>query len=97
MYKFSICPTLGLLSLSQKISRLILSRAMSPSACACNWPLPRRSHAKWPCADAGSVGCMGHSKLKDGGVLALVIPFAFVRGKSWKGAREAGAIRHWAC
>ena len=32
---------------------------------------------------------LGHSKLKDGGVLALVIPFAFVRGKSWKGAREA--------
>ena len=28
---------------------------------------------------------LGHSKLKDGGVLALVIPFAFVRGKSWKG------------
>ena len=32
---------------------------------------------------------LGHRKLKDGGVLALVIPFAFVRGKSWKGAREA--------
>ena len=32
---------------------------------------------------------LGHSKLKDSGVLALVIPFAFVRGKSWKGAREA--------
>ena len=32
---------------------------------------------------------LGHSKLKDGGVLALVLPFAFVRGKSWKGAREA--------
>ena len=32
---------------------------------------------------------LGHSKLRDGGVLALVIPFAFVRGKSWKGAREA--------
>ena len=32
---------------------------------------------------------LGHSKLKDGGVLALVIPFAFVRGRSWKGAREA--------
>ena len=32
---------------------------------------------------------LGHSKLKDGGVLALVIPFAFVRGKAWKGAREA--------
>jgi len=30
-----------------------------------------------------------HSKLRDGGVLALVIPFAFVRGKSWRGAREA--------
>ena len=32
---------------------------------------------------------LGHRKLKDGGVLALVIPFAFIRGKSWKGAREA--------
>ena len=32
---------------------------------------------------------LGHSKLRDGGVLALVIPFAFLRGKSWKGAREA--------
>ena len=32
---------------------------------------------------------LGHHKLKDGGVLALVIPFAFVRGKSWKRAREA--------
>ncbi len=32
---------------------------------------------------------LGHRKLKDGGVLALVIPFAFVRGKSWKKAREA--------
>ena len=32
---------------------------------------------------------LGHSKLRDGGVLALVAPFAFVRGKAWKGAREA--------
>ena len=32
---------------------------------------------------------LGHSKLRDGGVLALVIPFAFVRGRSWRGAREA--------
>ncbi len=32
---------------------------------------------------------LGHRKLKDGGVLALVIPFAFVRGKSWRRAREA--------
>ena len=32
---------------------------------------------------------LGHRKLKDGGVLALVIPFAFVRGKSWKKVREA--------
>ncbi len=31
---------------------------------------------------------LGHHKLKEGGVLALVIPFAFVRGKSWKRARE---------
>ena len=32
---------------------------------------------------------LGHGKLRDGGVLALVIPFAFVRGKSWKRARQA--------
>ena len=32
---------------------------------------------------------LGHSKLKDGGVLALVVPFAFVRGKSWESARRA--------
>ena len=32
---------------------------------------------------------LGHRKLKAGGVLALVVPFAFVRGKSWKRAREA--------
>ena len=32
---------------------------------------------------------LGHSKLKEGGVLALVIPFAFARGKSWERAREA--------
>ena len=32
---------------------------------------------------------MGHRKLKADGVLALVIPFAFVRGKSWERAREA--------
>ena len=32
---------------------------------------------------------LGHGKLRDGGVIALVIPFAFVRGKSWKQARQA--------
>ena len=32
---------------------------------------------------------LGHRKLKDGGVLALVIPFTFVRGRSWEKAREA--------
>ncbi len=32
---------------------------------------------------------LGHSKLKDGGVLALVLPFAFVGGRSWKRARQA--------
>ena len=31
---------------------------------------------------------LGHRKLKDGGVLAAVLPFAFVRGKAWKGARQ---------
>ncbi len=32
---------------------------------------------------------LGHRKLKDGGVLALVVPFSFVRGQSWKRARQA--------
>ena len=32
---------------------------------------------------------LAHSKLRDGGVLALVLPFAFNRGRSWKGARKA--------
>ncbi len=32
---------------------------------------------------------LGHRKLKEGGVLALVIPFSFVGGGSWKRAREA--------
>ena len=31
---------------------------------------------------------LGHRKLKDGGVLALVIPFAFARGKAWAKARQ---------
>ena len=31
---------------------------------------------------------LGHRKLKAGGVIALVLPFAFVRGKSWEGARQ---------
>ena len=32
---------------------------------------------------------LGHRKLRNGGVLAVVIPFAFARGKSWRSAREA--------
>ena len=32
---------------------------------------------------------LGHTKLRDGGVLGLVIPFAFVRGESWNRARKA--------
>ena len=32
---------------------------------------------------------LGHHKLKGGGVLALVVPFAFLRGKSWQSARQA--------
>ena len=32
---------------------------------------------------------LGHCKLKDGGTLALVLPFSFVRGKAWQRAREA--------
>lgn len=32
---------------------------------------------------------LGHSKLKEGGVLAMVLPFVFAQGGSWKRAREA--------
>ena len=32
---------------------------------------------------------LGHCKVKDGGVLALVLPFSFARGQSWRRARKA--------
>lgn len=32
---------------------------------------------------------LAHYKLKDGGVLAIVLPFSFVKGRSWKSARDA--------
>ena len=32
---------------------------------------------------------LAHAKLKRGGVLALVLPFSFLSGKSWQSAREA--------
>ena len=32
---------------------------------------------------------LGHVKLRDGGVLAMVLPFSFAQGRSWRGAREA--------
>lgn len=32
---------------------------------------------------------LAHNKLKDGGVLAMVLPFAFAQGKSWQAARQA--------
>lgn len=32
---------------------------------------------------------LGHNKLRDGGVLGLVIPFAFAQGQSWNRARKA--------
>ena len=37
---------------------------------------------------------LGHRKLRDGGVLALVIPFAFTRGKGWEKARKALAAHY---
>ena len=37
---------------------------------------------------------LAHDKLKEGGTLALVLPFAFVSGKSWSNAREA-LCRHY--
>jgi len=37
---------------------------------------------------------LGHRKLKDGGVLALVVPFAFARGKGWEKARTALASHY---
>lgn len=38
---------------------------------------------------ASSFMDLAHDKLKDGGVLALVLPFAFVAGESWENARRA--------
>ena len=32
---------------------------------------------------------LGHRKLKDGGVLALVLPFSLARGRAWEKARKA--------
>ena len=52
----------------------------------------KRAAAEFSSGNAGLASNfmdLGHTKLKEGGVLALVIPFAFVRGRSWKGAREA--------
>ena len=37
---------------------------------------------------------LGHRKLKDGGALALVVPFAFARGKGWEKARKALAAHY---
>ena len=37
---------------------------------------------------------LGDRKLKDGGILALVIPFAFARGKGWEKARVSLAARY---
>ena len=37
---------------------------------------------------------LGHRKLKDGGVLALVMPFTFARGNSWEKARKALAAHY---
>ena len=37
---------------------------------------------------------LGHRKLSDEGVLALVIPFAFTRGKGWEKARKALAAHY---
>ena len=31
---------------------------------------------------------LAHTKIRDSGILALVLPFSFVSGESWKGARE---------
>ena len=38
---------------------------------------------------ASNVMDLGHRKLKDGWVLALLIPFGFARGRAWGKAREA--------
>ena len=43
---------------------------------------------------ASSFMDLGHRKLKDGGVLALVIPFAFARGRAWEKARRALAAHY---
>ncbi len=37
---------------------------------------------------------LAHRKLKPGGVLALVLPFAFASGRAWRAAREALAAQY---
>ena len=37
---------------------------------------------------------LGHLKLIGGGILAMVLPFSFVQGRSWRGAREALRARY---
>ena len=37
---------------------------------------------------------LGHRKLKSGGVLAVVVPFAFARGKGWERARKTLATKY---
>ena len=37
---------------------------------------------------------LAHAKLKDGGALALVLPFSFAQGKSWEKARKTLAKRY---
>ena len=37
---------------------------------------------------------LGHCKLKNGGVLALVLPFTFAQGKAWEKARKALAAHY---
>ena len=62
--------------------------------------MARRLKSTTPEFGHGNVGLasnfmdLGHRKLKDGGVLALVIPFAFARGKGWEKARKALAAHY---
>ena len=37
---------------------------------------------------------LAHTKLKEDGILALVLPFAFVAGESWKHARESLSLHY---
>ena len=64
-------------------------RAMSRMLGKCN---PEFGHGN--AGLASNFMDLGHRKLKDGGVLALVLPFSLARGQGWEKARKALAASY---